>query len=130
MSATHSRFGLSAVKLRSAAALHRGGDELASAHPDKTCRRHQPSDPLATNANAFGRKIDMNARRAIDAARSRVRDADLRHQRGRRGPARPSGDGIPVGRVPTEREIEQKAAVPTIPRRVKSTPRKLRMLGP
>jgi hypothetical protein len=37
---------------------------------------------MATNANAFGRKIDMNARRPIDPARSRMRGADLRHQRG------------------------------------------------
>jgi hypothetical protein len=39
----------------------------------KTCRRHQSGDVLATDANAFGRKIDMNARRPVDAARSLVK---------------------------------------------------------
>jgi len=55
----------------------------------KTCRQHQPSDPFATNANAFGRKIDMNARRPVDAARSRVCGADLRDQTPRRLALRP-----------------------------------------
>jgi hypothetical protein len=83
MSATHSRFGFSAVRFRrlTVAALDRGGDELASAHTGKTCRRHQPGDALAADANAFGRKIDMNARHPVDAARSRVRGPDLHDQR-------------------------------------------------
>ena len=46
------------VRRLTVAALDRGGDELAPAHTGKTCRRHQPGDALATNANAFGRKID------------------------------------------------------------------------
>ena len=57
-------------------------DELATARTDKTCRRHQPGDALATDANAFGRKIDMNARRSVGAARSLMRGADLCDQRG------------------------------------------------
>jgi hypothetical protein len=55
------------VRRLTTAALHCGGDELASAHTGKTCRRHQPGDALAADANAFGSKIDMNARRPVDA---------------------------------------------------------------
>ena len=89
MSATHSRFGRSAVKFAldqirclTVAALDRRVDESASAYTDKTCHRHQPGDALATDANAFGCKIDMNARRPVSAARSRVCGADLCDQRG------------------------------------------------
>ena len=57
------------VRRLTAAALHRGVDELGSADAGKPCRRHQPSDPFATNANAFGGKVDVNARRSVDASR-------------------------------------------------------------
>jgi hypothetical protein len=59
------------------AVLDRGGDELAPAHTGNTCCRHQPGDALATNANAFGRKINVNARRPVNAARGVVRGPDL-----------------------------------------------------
>jgi hypothetical protein len=52
------------------AAFDRRADEFATARTDKTCRRHQPGDALATDANALGRKIDMNARRSVGAVRS------------------------------------------------------------
>jgi hypothetical protein len=76
---------LDQIRRLTVAALDRRGDELTSAHTGKTCRRHQPGDALATDANSFGRKIDMNARRPIDAARSRM----VRSTRGpRRGGTR------------------------------------------
>ena len=75
-SPAHSRFDLSAWRL-TAVALHRGGDELARVTPARPAADISGATPLATNANAFGRKIDMNARRPIDAARSRMRGADL-----------------------------------------------------
>jgi len=68
-------------RLTPAAFAGRRGDELASAHTGNTRGRHQPSDPLATDTDAFGRKLGMNTRCSVGAARSLVRGVDLRHQR-------------------------------------------------
>jgi hypothetical protein len=53
------------VRRLTVTALDRRADELATARTGKTCRRHQPGDSLATDANAFGCKIDMNAWRSV-----------------------------------------------------------------
>src|ERR1700722_13220703 len=89
MSATHSRSGASAVKLRStrsrrlpATILDRGGDEPASAHTGETGLRHQSRHPLASYISTLGRELGVNARRAVGPARARMRYLDLRDQHG------------------------------------------------
>ena len=80
---------LDQVRRLTAIALHRGGDEPASAHTGKTGLRHQSRDTLAADTSALGRKLGVNARRAVSATRGRVRGTDLRDQCGiRLGPPR------------------------------------------
>src|SRR6202011_17431 len=62
--------------------LDRGGDEPASAHTGETGLRHQSRHPLASYISTLGRKLGVNARRAVGAARARMRHLDLRDQRG------------------------------------------------
>ena len=80
------RFGrevvLDQVRRLPATILDRGGDEPASAHTGETGLRHQSRHPHASNISTLGRKLGMNARRAVGAARGRMRHLDLRDQRG------------------------------------------------
>ena len=73
---------LDQVRRLTAVALDRGGDEPAPAHTGQAGLRHQPRDPLAANTSALGRKLGVNARRAVGAARGGMRSTDLRDQRG------------------------------------------------
>ena len=73
---------LDQVRRLPATILDRGGDEPASAHTGETGLRHQSRHPLASNMSTLGRKLGMNARRAVGAARGRMRHLDLRDQRG------------------------------------------------
>src|SRR5262252_1645057 len=64
-----------------AVALGRGDNELASAHTGKASLAHQPSNALAADANSLGRQLGMDARRAVGAARGRMRRTDFADQR-------------------------------------------------
>ena len=66
MSATHSRSGAAAVKLRSnqvrrlaATIPDRRGDEPASAYAGKPGSCHQSRDPLAADAKTLGGKLGV-----------------------------------------------------------------------
>src|SRR5262249_6202019 len=61
--------------------LDRRPHELAAAHADDPGGCHQPCNALATDAEAFLGKIDLNAWRTVGAVRGGVRHADLRQQR-------------------------------------------------
>jgi hypothetical protein len=65
-----------------AATLDGRGHKPASTHAGNSGCCHQPGDALATNADAFGGKLGMNAGRPVGAARGFMRVADLRSQRG------------------------------------------------
>ena len=80
MSATHSRLGPVAPKLRSnrirrgphCAIPRRGGDPLAPAHPVDACRIHQPRHPLAPDVHSLCCHLGVNARSTISCARPLV----------------------------------------------------------
>ena len=62
-----------------------------STHTGKASPRHQSRNPFAANMDAFGRKLGMNAWRAVAAPRGFMRDTDLCNQRSvrRRAPRGP-----------------------------------------
>jgi hypothetical protein len=68
------------VRRLTAVSLHCRNDELAARHTGKASLRHQPRDALATDTNALGRQLGMNARRTAGAAGGRMCGIDLSEQ--------------------------------------------------
>ena len=74
---------------------------LAPAHAGQAQRAHEPGDPLAADVHAERRQLRVDPTLAVGAARPRVDDADLFHERRiGRGARRRRADGprvVPAG---------------------------------
>jgi len=64
------------VRCGPASVAPRGDGELAAADPSKSGLVHQSSDPLAADADARRREVDLNARGSVSAVRGCMRRAD------------------------------------------------------